>query len=656
LTSLVERLGDTPVLLLATYRPGYQPPWLGHTAVAQIALPRLSLHESLAMLQSVPQAAQLPALVHQAIVARAAGNPFFVEELTWAVVEQGAHTDTVPLPETIEAVLAARLDRLPAEAKRLVQIAAVIGTEVPAPLLQRLAGLPEETVQRGLAHLQGTELLYETQLYPEPVYTFKHALTHEVAYGSLLQERRRVLHAQIVDAIEVLDANCLGEQVERLAYHALRGEVWDKALAYSRQAGEKAMAQSAHREAVRYFEQALRALAPLPETRARCEQAIDLRFALRNALHPSGNSERILASLREAEALAAALDDPRRLAQVLLFLSLHFSFRGVYDQALGFAQRALVLAMTSGEVVLHALANLYLGNIYHQQGHYDRAIDCYRQTIASFEGARRHEHFGHALIPAVNACAQLAKCYAELGLFAEGRAFGDEGLQIAETAEHPISLLFASWGGGLLSLRQGDLHRALPLLERAMRLCQDASLSRWYPMTAAPLGAAYVLAGRVPDAVLLLTQVMEQVTIAEMGDYHAALCCLALGEAQMLAGCLEEAHALAGRALQLSRTCKQRGDEAYALRLLGDIAAHREPPHVEEVGVHYRQALALAKELGMRPLQAHCHRGLGTLYATTGQWEPARAELAAAIEMYRAMEMTFWLPQAEAALAQVEGR
>ena len=234
----------------------------------------------------------------------------------------------------MQAVLAARIDRLPPEEKRLLQTAAVIGTEVPLPLLQAIAELPEDALHRGLAHLQAAEFLYETRLFPEREYTFKHALTHEVAYSSLLQERRRVLHARIVEAMETLAADRLAEQVERLAHHALRGEVWDKALAYCRQAGEKAMARSAYREAVGYFEQALSVLAHLPETRHTREQAIDLRLALRTALWPSGDFGRILALLREAEALAEALDDPRRLAQVSLFLSVHCRYMGAYDQVL----------------------------------------------------------------------------------------------------------------------------------------------------------------------------------------------------------------------------------------------------------------------------------------------------------------------------------
>src|SRR5262245_54411049 len=159
----------------------------------------------------------------------------------------------MPVPATVQAMLAARIDRLPPEEKRLLQTAAVIGTEVPFALLQAIADLPAAALHRGLAHLQAAEFLYETRLFPEPEYTFKHALTHEVAYGSLLLERRRGLHARIVEALERLASDRLPEQVEHLAHHALRGEVWDKALAYCRQAGAKAAMRSAYREAVAYF-------------------------------------------------------------------------------------------------------------------------------------------------------------------------------------------------------------------------------------------------------------------------------------------------------------------------------------------------------------------------------------------------------------------
>jgi tetratricopeptide (TPR) repeat protein len=169
---------------------------------------------------------------------------------------------------------------------------------------------------------------------------------------------------------------------------------------------------------------------------------------------------------------------------------------------------------------------------------------------------------------------------------------------------------------------------------------------------AAPLGAAYTLAGRVTEAMPLLTQAMEQAVTMGRVDFQT-LSSLSLGETQMLAGRLEEAHALAERALALAHEHQEHSNQAYALRLLGEIAARREPPEHEQAETYYRQALALADELGMRPLMAHCHLGLGTLYAKRDQREQARVELSAAIELYRAMDMTFWLPQAEATLARV---
>ena len=256
-------------------------------------------------------------------------------------------------------------------------------------------------------------------------------------------------------------------------------------------------------------------------------------------------------------------------------------------------------------------------------------------------------------LPAVVSRAYLATCHAEVGRFREGSALGQEGLQIAEAGAHTGSRMFAAWGSGLLALRQGDLPRALPWLERAVGICQEADFPFCFPGMAAVSGVAYNSAGRVADAVPLLTQAVAQSTATGMvGDQ--ALCRLALGEAQLWAGRLEEAHALTERALAHAREHQERGHQAYALRLLGEIAARREPPEHDQAEAHYRQALALAEELGMRPLQAHCHRGLGTLYATSGQQEQARTELSTAIEMYTSMDMTFWLPYTETALAQVD--
>jgi class 3 adenylate cyclase/tetratricopeptide (TPR) repeat protein len=666
LDGLVESLPAARLLLLVNYRPEYQHLWGGRTSYTQLRLDPLPPEGAEELLGALlgPDPGLEP--LKRVLIARTEGNPFFLEESVRTLVETGALSGergayrlarplpAIQVPATVQAVLAARIDRLPPGDKALLQMAAAVGKDVPLALLQAIAEPAEDELHAAIGRLQAAEFLYEAGLFPDLEYTFKHALTHEVTYGSLLQERRRTLHRQIVETLERLYPERLAEHVDHLAHHALRGEVWDKALAYGRQAGEKAMTRSAYREAVGYVEQALSALTHLPETRDTREQTIDLRLALRSALLPLGDLRRILACLREAEALAEALDDPRRLGQVSRFLSNYFYFMGEYDQAIAAAQRVLALATVSGDGVLQAFANQYLGRAYQGQGDYRRAIECLGQAVTSFEGPRHWERFGQVILPAVTSRVWLAWCHAELGTFAEGNALGAEGLRMAEAAAHPPSLMFAYWGMGLLALRQGDLPRALPRLERAVGLCQDADLPVWFPWMAAPLGTAYTLGGRVAVAVPLLTQAMEQTMVMERVDFQA-FCRLCLGEAQLLADRLEEAQALAEQALALARAHQERGHEAYALRLIGETAVQRTPPARDQAEAQYRQALALASELGMRPLQAHCHRSLGTLYAKIGRLEHARAEFSTAIDLYRTMDMTFWLPEAEAALARVEG-
>ena len=292
LDSLVESVPTARLLLLVNYRPEYQHGWGSKTYYTQLRLdplPPVSAHEFLhALLGDDPSLVPLTPL----LIGRTEGNPFFLEESVRTLVETGVLSGTpgayrlvqpverLQVPATVQAMLAARIDRLPPEEKRLLQTAAVIGMEVSLALLQAIAELPEETVHRGLTHLQAAEFLYETRLFPEWEYTFKHALTHEVAYRSLLQERRRALHTHIVEALERLAGDRLADHVERLADHAVRGEVWDKALVYCWQAGAKAMERSAAREAVGCYEQALAALEHVPEHRALHEQAIDLRIDL----------------------------------------------------------------------------------------------------------------------------------------------------------------------------------------------------------------------------------------------------------------------------------------------------------------------------------------------------------------------------------------
>jgi class 3 adenylate cyclase/tetratricopeptide (TPR) repeat protein len=665
LASLIESLPNARLLLLVNYRPEYRHGWGNKTYYAQLRLDPLPPESAEELLQALLGDGTALQPLKQLLIARTQGNPLFLEESVRSLVETGVLVGErggyhlakpllgIQVPATVQAILAARIDRLPPEEKRLLQSASVIGTDVPLPILQAIAVLPEEDLRRSLAHLQAAEFLYEACLFPELEFTFKHALTHEVAYGSLLQDHRRVLHARIVDVIEQLYPDRLAEHVEQLAHHAFRGEVWEKGLTYLRQAGTKAATRSAHHEAVGRFERALEALQHLAESRERMEQAVDLRFDLRNSLFPLGDHQRILDFLGEAETMTGPLGDHRRLGWVACYMAHCFRVMGQHHRAIDSGQRALAIATSLGDLALQVETNCYLGQAYYLLGDYPRAMEYLGRTVTSLEGGLSHERFGLPALPSVFSRAWLAWCHAERGEFPEGLAHAEEAVRTAEAADHPYSLSVASYGAGGLYLRKGDFHKAVPVLERGLILCQADSLPVLFAVTALHLGYAYALAGRVAEALPVLEQAVEQAASMRMAAWHSVGIAW-LGEAYRLADRMEDAMDRVQQALDLSLRHGERGYRAWALRLLGEIHAHEDPPDLPKAEDAYRQASALADELGMRPLVARCHLGLGRLYRLRGRLAEARSELSAAIDLFRSMEMTFWLTQAESELGKME--
>jgi class 3 adenylate cyclase/tetratricopeptide (TPR) repeat protein len=420
LDSLVESLPAARLLLVVNYRPEYRHGWSGKTDYRQLridALPPESADELLAgLLGNDPALDSLKRL----LIERTGGNPFFLEESVRTLVEtkalageRGAYRlgrawQTFQIPATAQAILASRIDRLSAEDKRLLQAAAVIGKDVPFGLLQAIADLQEDELRTGLAHLMAGEFLYEARLFPDLEYTFKHALINDVAYGSLLHDRRRSLHAKIVAAIETLYGDRLGEHLESLAQHAFKSEVWDKALSYLRQAGAKAFTRSANREAVAYFEQALVALKHQPETRETLEQAIDLRFDLRTSLFPLGELERVITYLREADALAGTLADQRRTGYVSVYMGHFLWMTGHSTEARTSAQRAKLIAETLSDFALNVGANFYVGADCLTSGEYREAAQSLRTVVQLLEGARHRDRCGLAGFPAAMAHGYLA--------------------------------------------------------------------------------------------------------------------------------------------------------------------------------------------------------------------------------------------------------
>jgi tetratricopeptide (TPR) repeat protein len=298
---------------------------------------------------------------------------------------------------------------------------------------------------------------------------------------------------------------------------------------------------------------------------------------------------------------------------------------------------------------LQEQASFTLGQAYYAIGDFGRAAELLQWSV---EAADRASGTPRTDVR-IRAQSWLARTLSVLGAFAEGRRHGEEALRLATLAGRGNTPIVAHSCLGLLYLAQGDLEHAIRVLDQGLALCRASGNRSWLPWIVAGLGAAATLQGRFPEGRVLLEEAISE-TI-RMGAGQRPLWFAWLSEVCRLAGRGEEAWQHARQALDLARQLKACGDEAHALHQLGVVQAHAAPPDAAQAEAHYRQALALADELGMRPLQANCHRCLGTLYAAIGQREQARAELSTAIEMYTSMDMTFWPPQTEAALAQMEG-
>ena len=654
LDGLIESLPTARVLLLVNYRPEYQHAWGHKSYYLQLRidpLPRESAEELLSALLGEDRALEP---LKRLLVERTEGNPFFLEESVRTLVEtemlvgeRGTYRiakapEQWQIPATAQAILAARIDRLGPEDKRLLQAASVIGKDVPFSLLQIIADVSEDNLRQGLTHLQGAEFLYETSLFPDLEYTFKHALTHEVAYGSVLQERRRTLHARIVEGVERLHSDRLAEHVDRLAHHAFRGEVWGKAVTYLRQAGTRAFARSTFREAAACFELALAAMLHLEPSRARTEVSVSLRFDLRNALIPLGEHRRIVDQLDEAAQAAEAANDRHRLGWVLAYSSISLCHLERLEEAVSVGERAVALAAGLGDVGLDVLANFFVGVAECLRGSYGRAIERLRRNVDLLEGDRTWERFGEPGLPSVFSRAILAWCLAERGEFAEAVAHGVKALKIAEAVDQPFTFSHACLGLGIAHLGQGHLREATAVLERGVQVCRAADIQIPLPLIGGALGSAYVLGGHPEKAVSVLEPLVEQ-DASRPVLAGRSLRIGYLSDACRELGRLEDAVDLAARGLSLAREDKERGSEAHALRTVADVLARKASAEFGQAEVHYRDALSLAQDLGMRPLVAHCHVGLARMYRRAGKQIAAREHLTRATILYRDLDMRLWL-------------
>jgi class 3 adenylate cyclase/tetratricopeptide (TPR) repeat protein len=657
LDSLVEGLPAARMMLLVNYRPEYESHWAAKSYCTQLRVGPLPAESASVLLDAVLGDGAPLSPLKRLLIERTEGNPFFLEECVRTRVESGVLVgkrgayeivgpiDAIRIPTTVQTILAARIDRLSAEEKNLLQVAAVIDDRVPHGLLEAVADVPTERLRRALTRLQGAEFLYEATFFPEIEYSFTHALTHDVVYASLLHERRRALHARILTALERLSA----DDVDRLAHHARRGEVWDKAVAYLRRAGAKATMRSAYQEAVSCFEQSLDALRRLPATRETAATAIDLRLDLRTALTPLGRYQEILELLREAETLASELHDDRRRGQVIADMSARLRNIGDHAGALEAGRRASAIGATLRDHDLQFEASYRLAQAHFAVGDVVSSVDLLRQAVKILGEAPSSS------LPRYLAAwprAWLAIGLARLGEFAEAITHGEAAVRIAESTGHLHSLIEARSALGRVHLDRGDHQRAIALFE--LGLGPSLAWNIWDSSVFSFLGYAYALVGKVAEGLPLLQEAVKRGHSIDVLGIGHAMRLSRLAEGYLLSGRLDEARESARQALESARAQQERGNEAYALHLLGEIATHAADLPVEQAERDLRGALACSMELRMRPLAAHCRLSLGKLYRRSNRPREARELIAAAMTTYAEMGMEFWREKAQAEAGKLE--
>jgi len=654
------RNADTRRLLILNYRPEFQHGWATSPTFTELTLEPLAAESAGALLEELlgrdPSLDTLTPL----LVERTEGNPFFLEESVRALVETQALAGNrgsyrlvtalpaVQVPPTVQAILAARIDRLLPQEKRLLQAASVVGKEVPLALLKTIADLPEDALRQALDHLQAGDFIHESQLFPDVEYSFKHALTHDVAYGSLLHDRRRALHAQIADVMEWSCGDRLCEQIDRIAYHAIHGEQWEKALDYSRQAAARAAERSAHQEAAASLEQALVVLQHLADHRDTHAEAIDVRIELRHSLLNIGQHRRLLTVLAEARTLAEALGDERRQGAVAAFSINGHYLVGQHHQAIEAAHRALTLATKLDDAALRGTANYYLAQVHQGLGDYWAATQYLRWNVDTF-GDRAPLDRGRLGRLVILSHSWLSWCLTVLGDTAAGLKVAERATALAEASGSAEIMASVRSGNGRVYLLRHEVPQAIEELQRALVLCEEIDTPLLEHFTVGHLGQAYVLAGRLDDGIHLMETSSRLAESLGIVAAHANRL-VWLGDGYRRAGRLDEAQALAARGLDLAREREERGHEALALVVRAAIAIDREPTDTAAAEADCRAALEIAESCAMLPLAARCLLGLGMTYRRAGKLDQARHHLMTSQERFRAMSLPAWVERVDAEL------
>ena len=622
LTALVEKMGGAPLLLLATYRPEYCLPWLGKSYVTQMVLPPLAPQDSLCVVRAVLQSEQLSDHLARVILAKAEGNPFFLEELGQTLVEQ--EEVELQLPPTVQGVLAARIDRLAAETRVLLQTLAVLGRECASSLLTQVMDQSEADLQRQLTHLQAAELLYEQPGMPVPKYVFKHALTQDVAYASLPQERRRQVHERAAQAIEALFHDRLGEHYSALAHHYSRSGNTAKAVDYLQQAGQQAEQRSAYTEAISHLTRARELLPSLSDTPEWRQQELLVQTSLGRALIAT----RGYAAPEVEHAYARALElcqqvgeTPHRF-QVLWGLRTFYLMRAEFQKARALAEEMLTLAQHQHDAALLLEAHQVLGKVLFWLGELGPAQAHVEQVIAIYNS---QQHRSPAFIHGVSDLEVRGLSFAAwtLGLCGypdQAVQRSNEALAIAQELAHPFSVAYALNVVAWVHQFRREVPRIHALTEALLALCREQGFG--LHLTAGTILQGWALAeqgqAEVGTAQMRQGVATRRTTGIETTEtYYLALLAEGYGRSEQPEAGLE----VLAEALAAVDQSGVRFYEAELYRLKGELLlAQAGTGHaVQEAEACFRQALAVARRQQAKWLELRATISLSRLWQQQGK-------------------------------------
>ncbi len=662
---LIDWLANAKILLLLLYRPEYRHPWGSKSYYSKIGLDQLSLPSSAELVAALLEGGEVAPELKELILTRAAGNPLFMEEFTSTLLENGTirkedntYTLTRPaseiqVPDTIQGIISARMDRLEENLKRTMQVASVIGRDFAFRILQVITGMREE-LKSHLLNLQGLEFIYEKRLFPELEYIFKHALTQEVAYGSLLLQRRKEVHERIGQAIEQLYAERLEEFYEVLAYHYSRTDNLPRACHYLKLSGEKSMKNFATHEAFGFYQQAIELLRRQKDTEENRKKRLEILLLMMYPMRLLGYPEGSLGLLQEGERLSQEMEDQKSLAIFHSRMGTYFTIREG-DPLLGveYGERCWQEAQNTKDLELTARAGQDLCSSYDFLGKHAKIVDLAPQVLALLEEAgKEREVFGGG----VNVYSVTLHYYGYslwcLGDLQAGRAMLDQALSFAREMNDMASLGLIELHYGFQLAIKGDGKSAAEHLQNAIRSIEEVKFLIALGLAWTALGEAYRLMGEIETA----KQYMEKGLKAHRDWGFPVLLSypfLCLGLLYFDLGDLEAAREHLEQALRFSQQQYEGGMEAISRMWLGRTLAKAYPSQTQGAEGHIRQGIQMAEELKLKIYACYGYHFLGELCAARGEREKALETLKKAIGMYQEMGMDYWLTQAQAALRKL---